>query len=74
MRSSPLTMHCTAAQHSLLCIANHVVDMIHLCVFVAWQDIKTALGLPSGIKLGQYNALAAFTANPSGPGRKVGLS
>jgi hypothetical protein len=51
-----------------------VVGLLHLCQFVAWQDIKMALGLPSGIKLGQYNALAAFTANPSGPGRKVGMT
>jgi hypothetical protein len=40
-------------------------------VGVSEADVKTALGLPSSIKLGQYNALAAFSANPAGPGRKV---
>lgn len=35
------------------------------------QAVKTSLGLPSSIKLGQYDALAAFSANPTGSGRKV---
>ena len=41
------------------------------CPACPLQDIKAALGLPSSITLGQYNALAAFSANPTGPSRKV---
>ena len=53
--------------------ASHRAQHCNAFRSVASQDIKTALGLPSGIKLGQYNALAAFTASPTGPGRKVTL-
>ena len=68
------SLHCDAKQSNCqvhVHRASHRAQHCNAFRSVASQDIKTALGLPSGIKLGQYNALAAFTANPTGPGRKV---
>ena len=40
--------------------------------YLLWlQQIKTALGLPSSIVIGQYDALMAFTQNSTGTGRTV---